>query len=128
MKTILHIDDDKFLLELYGNIFREAGYNVISLEQVEKDFVAQIAKLKPEIIVSDVVKPPPNGLQLLRGIKADDRTKNIPFVFISNSIDPEVREISEEFGLHEPILKAGTPPHTVIATIEKILEKDRPRS
>ena len=123
MKTILHIDDDAFLLELYGNIFREAGYNAVSLEQVEKDFVAQIAKLKPDIIVSDVVKPPPNGLQILRGVKADDRTKNIPFVFFSNSIDPEVRQISEEFGLHEPILKAGTPPALVIQAIQEILKQ-----
>ena len=122
MKKILHIDDDKFLLELYGKVFKESGFEVVSLDALEKDFVSQIDTVKPDLIISDVIRPTPNGLDLLKAIKADNRTKNIPFVFLSNSIDAEVKYASQKFGLPAPILKASLTPSQVVSLVLDIVQ------
>lgn len=122
MKKLLHIDDDKFLLELYGKVFKESGFEVVSLDKLEKDFVSQIDPIKPDLIISDVIRPTPNGLDLLKAIKADNRTKNIPFVFLSNSIDAEVKDVSQKLGLHEPILKASLTPSQVVSLVLDIVQ------
>ncbi|MEN9649108.1 MAG: hypothetical protein RL094_75 [Candidatus Parcubacteria bacterium] len=122
MKKILHIDDDKFLLDLYGKVFKESGFEVVSLDVLEKDFVSQIDIIKPDLIISDVIRPTPNGLDLLKAIKVDNRTKNIPFVFLSNSIDAEVKDASQKFGLHQPILKASLTPSQVVSLVLDIVQ------
>jgi CheY-like chemotaxis protein len=122
MKKILHIDDDKFLLDLYGKVFKESGFEVVSLDVLDKDFVSQIDAIKPDLIISDVVRSTPNGLDLLKAIKADNRTKNIPFVFLSNSIDAEVKDASQKFGLPEPILKASLTPSQVVSLVLDIVQ------
>lgn len=122
MKKLLHIDDDKFLLELYGKVFKESGFEVVSLNVLNKDFVSQIDTIKPNLIISDVIRPTPNGLDLLKAIKADNRTKDIPFVFLSNSIDAEVKDVSQKLGLHEPILKASLTPSQVVSLVLDIVQ------
>lgn len=120
-KTILHIDDDQFLLDFCGSALRKSGYNVFLREVFKKDFVSEIHSLKPDLILCDVVRPYPDGFQIIRAVKADDRTKNIPFVFYSNSIDPDVSKISDELGGFEPILKAGTTMSDLSTKIRDIL-------
>jgi PAS domain S-box-containing protein len=71
-------DDRKLLkynIERRGHSTIEAGDGQEGLELA--------AKHKPDIIISDALMPGMDGFQFLRAIKADNKLKNIPFVFYS---------------------------------------------
>jgi len=127
MKTkILHIDDDKFLLNMYRiRLETDGDYEVTSIQRLDTDYVTQIANLKPDLILSDLVKPFPNGIDILRAVKANERTSKIPFVFLSNTFGPHDTETFEEantLGIAGYIRKAETTPSEVVDKVTEILK------
>jgi CheY-like chemotaxis protein len=122
-KTVVYIDDDMFLLDMYGSGLRKNGYNTFLRDVLKKDFVSEIANLKPDLILCDVIRPEPDGIQIIKALKADKRTVNIPFIFLSNSINPEVTEIIKKLGALDPILKAETSKFALVQKVEDILGK-----
>jgi len=70
MKTILMIDDDKSFLKVYAEILRGEGYGVETAESgpqalrmLEEDYY--------DLVISDVVMPEMNGIEVLKKIKAE---------------------------------------------------------
>ncbi len=65
-RTVLIVDDDTFLLDMYCVKFKEAGYTVVpalgSLDALEK----LEEKLSPSAILLDVVMPAMDGFELLQ--------------------------------------------------------------
>ena len=128
MKTkILHIDDDKFLLDMYKTKFEKDGnYEVISLLKLDLDFLTQIANISPDIILSDLTKPSPNGMEILRALRSDTRTSKIPFVFLSNTFGPHLsNEFSEanKLGIQGYIVKANETPDGVAERVTEVIIK-----
>jgi len=64
-----------------------------------------IAK-KPKVILLDLKLPKVDGLEVLRRVKSDERTKTIPVVVLTSS--PEERDIVESYklGVNSYIVKA----------------------
>ena len=86
MKTILIVDDDQQLRELFGLFLRRSGYGVIEAD-------SGIAALElarqylPDLIVSDVDMPGGNGAFLLRNIRADPELKSRQVVLMTGRPD-----------------------------------------
>jgi CheY-like chemotaxis protein len=123
MKTkILYIDDDRFLLNMYKIKFEKNGnYEVVTMEKLGPDYITEIANISPDIILSDHVRPKPDGIEVLKALKADERTKNIPFVFLTNTITPKLIEESKKEGVLGIINKGKTIPAEVVEEVAKIL-------
>ena len=123
MKTkILYIDDDRFLLNMYKIKFEKNGnYEVFTMEKLEPDYITEIANIGPDIILSDHVRPKPDGIETLKALKADERTKNIPFVFLTNTITQKLIEESKKEGVLGIINKGKTIPAEVVEEVAKIL-------
>lgn len=58
------------------------GYNVIGFENGSAAFEYAIAQI-PDLVISDVMMPVMDGLELCRKIKTDDRTSHIPFILLT---------------------------------------------
>jgi len=128
MKTkILHIDDDKFLLNMYKiRLETDGDYEVTCVQKLESDFVTQINDLKPDLILTDLVKPLPDGMDILRAVKADERTFEIPFVFLSNTFGPHDEQTFNEantLGIAGYISKVKTTPGEVVDKINEIVKR-----
>ena len=48
----------------------------------------------PDLIVSDLVMPHMTGLELVRAVKRDERTRNIPIAIITSSDTPRDRDVA----------------------------------
>ena len=59
----------------------------------------------PALMVLDNKMPKVNGLEVLRQIKADERTKNIPVVVLTSSREQGDRLKSVELGVHAYVVK-----------------------
>jgi two-component system, sensor histidine kinase and response regulator len=82
VNTILLIDDEQGLLVGLSAVMKRAGYRVLTATNGSQG--AQMAKeLQPDIIVCDVMMPPPNGFELKRLLARDPITSPIPFIFLT---------------------------------------------
>jgi len=117
---ILHTDDDKLLLEVYKKTFEKEGFEVTSMSKLPKDFITEIITIKPNLIISDIIKPEIDGLELLKRIKTDNHTKDIPFIFLSNmSADENIAE-AKKLGALEFFVKSKMTVLEVVKEIENL--------
>jgi PAS domain S-box-containing protein len=81
---ILIVDDDQTILDLLVELLSDEGYEVATATDGAEAFeVAQ--SFQPDTVVSDVVMPSVDGLELCRRLKANDATANIPVILISGN-------------------------------------------
>jgi CheY-like chemotaxis protein len=120
---VLYIDDDQILLKIYDKRFSDAGYNVTTLKGVEVDFVTQITEINPHLIISDIIRPNIDGIEVLRGIRKDSHTVDIPFVFFSNSLYLLKDADRKDLKVLACINKTKTPPSEFMLIINRIIDR-----
>jgi CheY-like chemotaxis protein len=84
-KKILIIEDDPPSKKLQTGLLERAGYEVIVAESAEDGITLAKEKL-PDLITMDYQLPGMNGELALKILRADERTKNIPVVFVTASV------------------------------------------
>jgi len=82
MKTILLIDDEENLLLGLKAVMIKAGYTVYAASRGQ-DGLSLAKEHQPDVIVCDVMMPPPNGFQLKKMMADDPKTDSIPFIFLT---------------------------------------------
>lgn len=81
-KTILIVEDDKYLTKAYAIKIKNAGFDVLLSGNGEEGLI--MAKdNKPDLIVLDLLLPRIDGFEFLKRIKADADLKTIPVITIS---------------------------------------------
>ena len=79
---ILAIDDTPENLALLSQMLTEKGYKVRSVTK-GSTAIRGVKAAPPDLILLDVKMPELNGYEVCQQLKADDRTKDIPIIFIS---------------------------------------------
>ena len=88
MKTgtfnILIVDDDQQSLQILSSYLEELNptYNVLKTNRSEKALKYCLAKT-PDLIITDWEMPQIDGLELIRRLKVDKRTKDIPIIMLT---------------------------------------------
>src|SRR5881275_1008559 len=103
---ILVIDDNPDIMLLMQELLATRGYDVVAVpDAVQAE--AEIRRLPPDLILSDVIMPGKSGYELCRELKENSATRLIPFVLITGLSDREDRLQGIECGaddfLHKPI-------------------------
>lgn len=108
-KRILIVDDDSAVMEVFGAILLEGGYEVIEANYA-LPALFRAADSRPDLILVDLNMPMMNGVELIDELKAHRDTKDIPVVVITGSDSPEAREEAFKAGcsayLTKPIKSA----------------------
>ncbi len=91
-KTILIVDDDPQVANLYERYLRPKGFQVISVNNpaMTKDRVKQ---LQPFAILLDILMPGYDGWRVLEDLKSDAETRNVP-VIVCSILDEEEKGFS----------------------------------
>lgn len=94
--TILIIDDEPALLLGLAAILRRRGYNIITAVN-GYDGLQRAKKALPDLILSDVMMPPPNGFELRKLMSMDAELARIPFIFLTarSQVEDRVSGIRE---------------------------------
>lgn len=80
--TILLIEDSKLLRIANTRALVKAGYEVISAGDGEAG-LGSARETIPDLILLDMLLPKITGLDVLKGLKSDPRTKGIPVIVLS---------------------------------------------
>jgi two-component system sensor histidine kinase/response regulator len=93
---ILLIDDDPALLMGLSAMIKKHGYRVVEAED-GNDGLQKAKEVLPDLILSDVMMPPPNGFELRKLMSLDARLSSIPFIFLTarSDSDDKVNAISD---------------------------------
>lgn len=81
-KSLLLIDDDPSLLIGLDGVLKYEGYKVFTAKHgnigidIAREYI-------PDLIVCDLMMPPPNGFDVLTALSQDPKTENIPFIFLT---------------------------------------------
>ena len=111
------IEDDATLGELYLLILTQAGYTPQLARDGEEG--ATLAQSKPDLILLDIMLPKLNGIDVLKKVKADDTTKNIPIIMLSNLAQDTSIEEALHLGANGYIVKVDMLPKDLVDNIEK---------
>ena len=86
--SILLVEDESEIRELIGLHLRREGYEVTDAANGERA-IAQIQQKDFQLIVLDWMLPGASGLELTRWIRSDERSKDIPILFVTAKVAPE---------------------------------------
>lgn len=119
MKRILIVDDSFYMRTMLKNMLTDAGYEVVG-EAPNGQTALELAKeTKPDLITLDVILPDNTGLDVLKGIKADQPDMK---VIIVSAVGQEVI-VNEamEYGALSYIVKPFSE-EKVLEVVSKVLE------
>jgi CheY-like chemotaxis protein len=91
MACILFVDDDYFTLETYEKIFSLFGHQILLAESGE-EALEVVKEHALDLIVLDMRLPEMDGFELLKQLKSDPATKEIPAVMVSANPDLYARQ------------------------------------
>lgn len=120
---IMIVDDDPFLLDMYGLKFKNKGYDVMAHLRPE-DALEQLKEgIAPDVIVLDIIMPKIDGIAMLKQIRENKYASHAAIIMLTNQSQPEDVERAEEFGIDGYIVKALTTPSEVVDQVQKIFNK-----
>jgi len=119
-KRILFIEDEEIFLEMFGKKLEAEGYAV----EYAKNGVWG-SKLATEneydLIITDMVMPAMGGEEIIRRLKLDDKTKNIPIIVLSASLIEEDIQPVRELGITDFYEKTRLVPSDLARRVTELL-------
>ena len=120
MKKILFIEDEPVLQKTFERALRAEGYDMISALDGESGLkLAQTQS--PDLILLDIVLPKLNGFDVLKRLKRDPKTKEIPVIILTNLERMSDIDIALELGATTYLVKVNYSLEEVIKKIKKTL-------
>lgn len=101
-KRIIICEDDQGILELLKEILEEKGFQVKALTG-GKGIQKKILEFLPDLILLDLWMPGMNGKEIIKILKKDDNTKNIPIIIVSALNETEA--VAKNYGVEAYITK-----------------------
>ncbi len=111
--TVLIVEDDKNIRELYADAFILAGVQVLTATN-GKEGVESALREHPDAILMDIMMPEMNGHEAMNKIRRDAWGKGAKVVYLTNMSDPENIVHAVEQGSDEYIIKANMTPKEVV--------------
>jgi len=119
---VLLVEDDPSVLEMYRLKLELDGYRVNTALDGE-DGLKKAGDLNPDIIFLDIRLPKMDGLEVLRKLRAEDKTRDIPVIILSNYDEEDLVARGLRLGAHEYLIKARTTPTSLSEGIEDWLKE-----
>jgi CheY-like chemotaxis protein len=120
--TILIIEDDYYVRELYLRVLKATGFNVFTAANGQEGF--QLAtQHQPNLVLLDIMLPGKNGLAVLRQLKDDDQTKSTSIIVLTNLGQESIIKDAMSAGAEAFFLKPEVDPYELAKRIDDFYEK-----
>jgi len=109
MENTIFVVDDSFSNLSAAEEVLENHYNVRFIPSGEKA-IALLGKIIPHLILLDIEMPGMNGFEVLEHLKGDEKTKDIPVIFLTAITNVEIETNALEMGVVDFIIKPFSAP------------------
>ena len=119
-KRVLIVEDNFDNREIYAEILRHAGYEILEAENGARG-IEKAREFLPDIILMDLSMPLMDGWEAMKVLKSDSRTKSIPVLAVSAHVvmNGDYRR-AEEAGFCSYITKPVEPKHVLAEVRDRI--------
>jgi len=121
MSTILLIEDDQVLIEMYTEKFRKEGFHFLVAKNGEEGLKTALHK-HPDLILLDILMPKMNGAQVLSKLREDSWGTRVPVIVLTN-VD-EYNDMVMNIAENKPeyyLIKAENAPEDIVKVVKKAL-------
>jgi len=121
IKTILCIEDDRFIGEMYVRSLRKAGYEVDWMVDGNDGLVA--ARNKPyDLILLDIMLPERRGNEILQALRGGDSDliPNTKIIVLTNFDQDEESRAAMQHDADAYLIKAEITPRKLLTVIDKL--------
>jgi len=124
MKTILCIEDDRFIGEMYIRSLKKAGYEINWVVDGNDGLVAARNK-SYDVILLDIMLPERHGTEILEALRGgkEDLIPKSHVIVLTNFQQDDVSRIAMEKYADAYLIKAEITPKKLISIIEKLEDK-----
>jgi two-component system chemotaxis sensor kinase CheA len=119
-QRILVVDDSSTTRQLEKNVLESAGYRV----QVAVDGVEALEKIKtekPNLVISDVEMPRMSGFEMLKAIRANLETRDLPVIIVSSLYTAGDQATGRALGAAAYLVKREFDQRELLETVGQIL-------
>ncbi len=102
--TILVVDDDVDLSGIIRLILTSAGFDT-HVANSGQEALDWLAGNRPDLVLLDLMMPDINGFTILRKMRANEPTKQLPVVVLTAKADQETRDETRSMGADEFLTK-----------------------
>ena len=119
-KTILLVEDDEFLAELYATKLNLEGFEVLLAADGEKG-LKMVKESKPDLVLLDIILPKMDGFEVLANMQQDQTVKNIPVILLTNLSQKDEVKRGLDLGAKDYLIKAHFMPSEVVKKIKQTI-------
>ena len=125
-ETLLLIEDEKNIAELLKYNLEQAGFNVHAASRGDTG-LDLARKLKPSLIILDLMLPEIDGLEICKILRNNDRTSSIPIIMLTAKSQEADRIVGLELGADDYVTKPFSP-RELVARVKAILRRGREKT
>ncbi len=120
-KKILIVDDNEDLIKIVQMSFKDS-YETLSAKNGEEAVGLAVMEV-PDLIIMDLMMYEMNGLEAIRLIRQNPKTRSIPIIAITAGLSDTIEDECFKIGCDDYIAKPFTY-EQLVPRIEKVLKQD----
>ena len=123
--TILIVEDEPAIAELITLTLRRGGHQTVHAESVERA-ITLVDQAMPDLALIDWMLPGASGVELVKKLRGDKRTKTIPIIMLTAKSEEADKLSGLETGADDYITKPFSPKE-LVARIKAVLRRRAPQ-
>ena len=119
-KTILLVEDDVFVTDIYNKKLNQEGYEVrVSANGLEA--IKILEETTPDLVLLDIMMPYMDGREVLKKMKENKVWSEIPVILLTNLSEKEEIIKGMKEGADQYLIKSHFTPSEVVEKIKSVL-------
>src|SRR3989338_814027 len=123
--SVLILDDDKFLLDMYGVKFMHEGFTVQTCLSPREALECLRQGFSPDAIIFDLVMPEADGFVFLQSLRSEHLAERASKIALTNQSSDSEKKKAEELGADDFIVKATMIPSEVVSTVRRTIAHEK---
>lgn len=124
---VLIVEDEAAFRNIFKDLLESDGYVVLTAEDGESGWLMSRAEL-PDVVLLDLALPRLHGFEVLKNIRADADTKEIPVIILTVVGEQENVKKGLRLGATDYLVKGFYSPREILVKINEILTRDQQTS
>jgi len=120
-RRVLLIEDDRFLRRAGEASLRQRGF-AVTVAADGQEGLARVREEIPDLILLDLLMPKVSGLEVLRTLRAEEKTRSVPVLILSNSSREQDLQEIKELGVTDYLVKANLSLQELGDRVARLLE------